>query len=237
MKVDRRTWMKYLAGGAAAIGLDPAALAKETSQRTEPISLNDVPESLVKSTSFPIDKTLLLPNNYLDLVSWTLYDCLEVDAGGAIRPVEDQFSESPWDRRRGLDKTNMCMPRMLPASEQFLVERIFFAHDPDNSMSDILEFSRSRVFQLFIESKIYAERPMILHRNPGKLTDFISKLGFPIGGVPEGVGTISMSPDLGLHISCNWQFYSQFRGNYPLTVRKPFRIYTFFDGVLARGVQ
>lgn len=242
MKTDRRGLLKFLTGGAVALGVTTAELNAETDRPK-------VTEELIKTVGTEVDWKRDTRN--FDIVSWAIYDRMFIPpvtdsnrAGfdvGRLAAFSNPIGHGGHFRR--FNETNMYMPRYLPAPEVMHVERLFFVFDGDNDARDMISFQREVDWRFFIGCKVFAAMPMIASSTTTRLQNIINDEGYPTGLVPADTvvarrGGVQMTgPNEALVIPRETQFYMEFGAKYPLRMRKPFYFHAFLDGALARPIQ
>ena len=242
MRIDRRSWLKYITAGATAAGVSQETLAKE-SITNEAITLHPVVASDVPAHKLPI---AFAPDpERFDILRWTLYDRLSIDkgehfirTGGGSTYHSDLFADPATGHTWDMCRTNMDRPGSLPCPQQMVVERIFFLFDPENDAHDNITFRRRFTWEFIIGCKSYANGTMMEANTRGRLGDVIRDSNHhPTTLVPAD--TLILPAPYSLFISSDYYFrmpiQSGPKGGW--TFDKDFSVYAFADGVLARGVQ
>lgn len=224
--IDRRDWMKLVAGGALAV---------EGTNGAFNVLKPDVPPDYVKR-----------PEDYYEIVPWTFWDTLSIKAGQMLSHEEfawSLFSRNPASYAKTRSDTNMMVAGMLMAPQQMRVDRIYFAHSPANDSLDIAKWSHSMSWSFGVGQKTFAERPFVDTYRVGEIGKFITSEYAPAGHVSDGDNGVFYIPParvgggsnrLPFVIDHDTRFFMGLHGEFIPSC--DFKIVGMFDGILARGI-
>ena len=165
--------------------------------------------------------------------------------------------------QQGLNKTeidtNMSMGSVLPAPEQFQIQRIIFSFSRSCLDDDIFSIAEGVSFRLILGQKIYARSILIqMHQFSGAVAPFricdycraiyVNDHKCPGCGAPHfSLSTLGdevatnrqfvMEIDPYIHILSQMQFYVELISAYPISLKSQVRMWCHFEGLHARGVQ
>jgi len=167
----------------------------------------------------------------MDLVDWAIYDKLTITTDFNYA---DMY-QNPVGLRRSFDETNMYMAGCLPMPQQFLLERVYFIFDSDNIEEDNKEFRRLVSWDFMMGQKIYIEKPMIESNTTGRNWSTLRDNYYPRTLVP--VDSLILQDEFKLVILSQQYFKLRYNAMQTFKPIARFSIWSFLDGILARGIQ
>lgn len=219
MRTDRRGFMQFLTGGAAALGITHQQLDAENHPKVDTLIARGPGGHVEDYDRF-------------DLVNWAIYDRIKVETGGPVQRMV--FFNEPVGSYKGFEATNMMMACRLPMPQAFWVKRIYFIFDPNNGESDMKRFCSGTSWRFVVGFKVFAAGPMVEHSTRIDFTNVVRKNGYPDGLIPADAKLLEPHDIL---IEPGQHFEFSIQGAEGQAFEAEFSFHAFLDGVLARPIQ
>lgn len=170
MKVSKRDFLKLLTAGGTVAGLAGTTPATVTPHTTEELAIDD--------NHVTPDPTMQYP--FLEAVDNVLFDRFRIEPGQEI-PLQIRLFCGPFidpitggGAYRSQSQTNMHMGNVLPAPNQYWIQRIHLVVDPSISDADYRTV-KTWNWTLYLAQKRYAGGTLFLDVQKAPWKDLLSR--------------------------------------------------------------